>query len=84
VEDEETMSNFAMTSGSVKYIKTYEKMVQGTLGMVACTYELYSADSGQEARSFLDTKSVFRQLYYVVVETPEGNWGKDINGMYKE
>jgi hypothetical protein len=44
-----------------------------------CEY-FFSAKTGQEARAFLDTKSVFRKQNYIFVETPEGNWVKTLTG----
>lgn len=49
---------------------------------VTFTYEVYKAKSKQEALAFLKTKSVDKQYYYIEVETPEGNFGRDINGIY--
>lgn len=54
------------------------------MGPAKFTYEVYRAKTAQQAREFLEGKTVTEKLYYVVVETPEGNWGKDIKGMYKE
>lgn len=48
------------------------------------TYELYQGKDAESARQFLLTKQVDKQLYYIVVETPEGNWGMDIQGLYLE
>jgi hypothetical protein len=48
------------------------------------TYEVYTAKSKLEALQFLEQKQVMVPLYYIVVETPEGNWGKDQNGIYQE
>lgn len=48
------------------------------------TYEVYKAPSKASALEFLKTKTVTRGLYYVVIETPEGNWGKDKDGIYQE
>jgi phage FluMu protein Com len=48
------------------------------------TYETYCADTAENARQFLLKKQVPGQLYYVVVETPEGNWGIDVKGLYLE
>jgi hypothetical protein len=45
-------------------------------------YEVYRADSKQQALAFLKTKEVHQKLYYIEVETPEGNFGRDIDGMY--
>jgi hypothetical protein len=75
---------FKGSSGGVKYIRTYQEKKMGASGIITCTYEMHKANSAQEARDFLETKTVKKRLYYVVVETPEGNWAKDIDGMYKE
>ena len=48
------------------------------------TYEVYQGKDAESARQFLLTKQVDKQLYYIVVETPEGNWGMDIQGLYLE
>lgn len=47
-------------------------------------YETYRADDAEAAKAFLMTKRVDRELYYIVVETPRGNWGMDIEGLYLE
>ncbi len=48
------------------------------------TYEEYTCEVAEDAKAFLLTKSVAEGLYYIVVETPEGNWGMDVKGLYKE
>ena len=48
------------------------------------TYEIYKAPSKAAGLEFLKMKTVTKSLYYVIVETPEGNWGKDKDGIYKE
>lgn len=60
----------------VKYEKTYNEGSN--------TYETHKAPSKSAALAFLKNKSVTKSLYYVIVETPEGNWGKDIDGIYQE
>lgn len=47
------------------------------------TYEVYRANSKQEALAFLQSKKVTKKLYYIEVETPEGTFGRDINGIYE-
>jgi hypothetical protein len=47
-------------------------------------YEVYEARNKQDALAFLETKNVTQELHYVIVETPEGNWGKDKMGVFKE
>lgn len=48
------------------------------------TYEIYKGRDAESAREFLMTKRVDKPLYYIVVETPEGNWGMDVKGLYLE
>ena len=48
------------------------------------TYEEWTARSAQAAKEYLNTRAVLQPQYYLVVETPEGNWGKDVAGVYKE
>ncbi len=65
----------------VLFIKnTKKELVPG----VVATYENYSAPSEAVAKEFLATKSVSQPLYYIVVDTPQGSWGKDSDGIYKE
>ncbi len=48
------------------------------------TYEVYKGGSAESARAFLATKRVTQSKYYIKVETPEGNWGMDLDGLYLE
>ena len=48
------------------------------------TWRVYKASSKAVALSFLSKLKINRPSYYIVVETPEGNFGKDINGNYQE
>jgi len=48
------------------------------------TYEEYSCTDAEAAKEFLLTKSVDQPQYYLIIETPMGNWGLDIKGLYKE
>eukprot|EP01083_Nonionella_stella_P262782 893237_1 len=51
----------------------------------AWTYEVVSASSKDEAYRYLKSRTVTQQLYYVIVETPDGNFGKDImNDIFEE
>jgi hypothetical protein len=75
-----------LKGGGVKFVRKYSetKTVPQTGQSGVVTYELYKARTAQEAREFLNGRTVTERLYYVVVETPEGNWGKDVEGLYKE
>ena len=48
------------------------------------TYEIYEAENAEKAKSFLSKKKVLEPNYYIVIETPEGNWGLDKMGIFLE
>ena len=48
------------------------------------TYRIYKAPSAASAKAFLQENPVDKNFYYIVVETPEGNYGCDVKGIYKE
>ncbi len=48
------------------------------------TWRVYKASSKADAMAFLSGQQVTKPLYYIVVETPEGNFGRDISGFYQE
>lgn len=68
-------------TGEVKFkdreIKT------GPMG-IKQTYDVHTANSKEDALVFLEKTKVDAQHYYVIVETPEGNWGKDCIGVFEE
>jgi len=45
---------------------------------------VYQASSKADATDFLSTQEITRPAFYVIVETPEGNFGKDKDGVYQE
>jgi len=47
-------------------------------------YRVHKAPDAASAKAFLEQNPVTKQFYYIVVETPEGNYCRDIQGMYKE
>ena len=71
-----TQPKASTKGGKTTHVRTYQ---QG-----ANTYEIHKAPSKSVALEYLKKKTVTKGLYYVVVETPEGNWGKDKDGIYKE
>ncbi len=62
--------------GSAKYLRTERNGPN--------TYEVLEAPSKEAAMEYLKDHPVTKPLYYIVVETPEGNWGRDVNGIYAE
>ena len=63
-----------------KFVRKYSERGPGG----DATYEIYNETDAESARNFLLTKQVRKKLYYIVVETPEGNWGMDVQGLYLE
>jgi hypothetical protein len=47
-------------------------------------YRIHKGPDAVSAKAFLEKNPVNKQFYYLVVETPEGNYCRDIQGMYKE
>jgi hypothetical protein len=47
-------------------------------------YRVHNAPDAASAKAFLEKNPVTRKYYYVVVETPEGNYCRDIDGICKE
>jgi len=47
-------------------------------------YRIHNGPDAASAKAFLEENPVTRPLYYLVVETPEGNYCRDKDGMYKE
>lgn len=60
---------------------TYDTTTQSDDGKN--TYECYKAPDKACALAFLKTKTVTKPLYYIAVDTPEGSFGRDINGCYR-
>jgi hypothetical protein len=48
------------------------------------TYEVYQGRDAESAKTFLQKKRVDGENYYILIETPEGNWGMDIKGLFLE
>jgi hypothetical protein len=46
------------------------------------TYEVYTVSDAESAKDFLKTKTISEPKYYLKVETPEGIWGLDKEGLY--
>jgi hypothetical protein len=47
-------------------------------------FEIYEAASAADARSFLEMKTVSQDYLHIIVDTPEGKWGRDIQGIFLE
>ena len=47
-------------------------------------YRIHRGPSAGAAKAFLQQNPVDQQFHYIVVETPDGNYRRDIQGIYKE
>jgi hypothetical protein len=47
------------------------------------TYVSYACSDPSVAKEFLRSTDVDRPMYYLQVDTPDGTWGKDIDGLYQ-
>jgi hypothetical protein len=74
-------SEQAAPPGEVTFVR--KEVKQMPLGVTA-TYEVHSAQSKRDALAFLENHLVEQDYYYLVVETPEGTWGKDKAGLFEE
>lgn len=69
----------------VVFKRKYYEPVPPELGkpqLTCFTYELYEAPNRATAIKFLEKSVVDKPLYYLLVETPQGNFGKDNGGIY--
>lgn len=67
-------------SGQVVFVREDKQNRMG----VNFTYKIHKGPNAAAAKEFLANQPVNKQFLYYVVETPEGNYCKDIQGMYKE
>ena len=70
----------AATPSAVRFIREDRKPQMGHV----LVYRIHSAPNAASAKAFLEQNPVSQKLYYIVVETPEGNYCRDIQGIYKE
>lgn len=66
-------------NGDAKSVRYKEKIRKD-----GATYEVYTAPNKLSAIAFLKGKQVTQGQYYICVDTPEGSFGRDINGIYQE
>lgn len=59
-------------------------LYDGPERVIESTYRIYRGTNAKTAQEFLSEHPVQKQGFYTIVETPEGNYGRDINGIYQE
>ncbi len=70
----------AAKSGKVVFVIEDRQQKMG----MTMVYRIHKAPDAATAQAFLKQNPVTKPLYYMVVETPEGNYCCDIDGIYKE
>ncbi len=77
-------SDNTLTTNDVVFIKEYEEFDDrgGKINLVK--YVIYRADNKYQALKWLSQNKVSKNFYYLIIETPEGNFGRDIQGIYQE
>jgi hypothetical protein len=66
----------------VKFVR--EERKPAPITQQTMTYRIHRGPDAETAKAFLSQHPVTKPLYYVIVETPEGNYGRDIDGIYRE
>ena len=67
--------------GNVALVR-YSETIKGSDGI--STYEVYNGPDKASAIAFLKEKTVVKRLFYIIVDTPEGSFGRDFVGLYQE
>lgn len=70
----------AAQPGKVVFVREDRRSQMGA----TMVYRIHKAPDAATAKAFLEQNPVTKQLFYLVVETPEGNYCRDIQGIYKE
>ena len=78
LEPTDNSNQTASVGGDKNNVKFRETITENQF-----TYECYDGKTKADAMAFLKEKEVNKGLYYVCVYTPEGNFGRDINGIYE-
>jgi hypothetical protein len=66
--------------GKVVFVR--EESKQGMMGETA-VHRIYKGPDAASAQAFLKQNPVTKNFYYIVVETPDGKYCRDIQGFYK-
>jgi hypothetical protein len=81
-EIKHTTTNSTVDLNKVVFKEKYHKPVPQGMGTGQFIYEVYEAPDRTTAIKFLEGKPVDQPLYYLLVDTPQGSFGKDNAGIY--
>jgi hypothetical protein len=48
------------------------------------TYRIHTGPDAEAAKDFLKDHPVTKKMYYILVETPDGTYGRDVDGIYQQ
>jgi len=71
-------------SNEVVFNKEYEQIKEVEGNSIKAKFTIYRANSASIAIDWLTQHIVEVPFVYIIVETPDGNYGRDIQGIYKE
>lgn len=74
-------SSVATAKEAVTFVRTDRR--PGSMG-VEYVYHIYTGPDEATARTFLEQNPVSEIYVYIIVETPTGNFGRDIQGIFAE
>jgi len=83
LEPEDRAAKPAVGGGSASMVKFVREDRQEKMG-ATFIYRIHKAPDGASAQGFLAENPVTQRLLYLIVETPQGNYCRDIDGIYKE
>jgi hypothetical protein len=68
----------------VTFVREEKKKINDAFapGLVTGTYRFYKAGSKDQALEFLNKQDVSQKFLYLSVDTPDGRWCKDCDGVY--
>jgi hypothetical protein len=66
--------------GQVEFVAEVRREIMGN----ETTNRFHKAPTAAAAKAFLSQNPVTENLVYLIVETPEGCFGRDISGMYEQ
>jgi hypothetical protein len=67
-----------------EYQNLFEFMQNNQLHKIMVTYRIFRANNAQAAMQFLSIQSIEKKHYQLIVETPSGNYCRDVSGFYRE
>jgi uncharacterized membrane protein YhaH (DUF805 family) len=79
LKPEKSASAVSQDAGDVTKVKFVREDRDDT-----AVWRVHSAPGKADALAFLSKQTVKLPLFYIVVETPDGNFGKDKDGVYQE